>query len=328
MREILYPRQGLEIPVVKGYNIPAANTRMMAPHSHFGPRWPPAYSYQYPYPQYYHYPPPPMYWPGYYYQPPKRYTQEGTRFFCRALLVQLVLSAASFAIGIFAITLLRSGYQQASFPFSTSFVIRMEVVILVDVLALAIFALLLIGAVMFYTGKGEHGPRHDRNVVVGIILFIASYVLPIAGAIMAAGAILSSAFTGGTMAEAPIRSMTAIIGAFSLAAATCTAMMYRTMISAFMGPEDGMFKIAAVLWVLAPIVSISITLATIPSTLQSDIASNLLTSALGIGGVIGILAVYIFHRGYRRVLDRMGSKELKQGVVPEDLQKYLIGTTL
>jgi len=137
------------------------------------------------------------------------------------------------------------------------------------------------------------------------------------GSVAMMGVIFSAMFSGGgNLTTNTLLLMEVVLWAFNTAAAFCNALMYRSFVRVFLRPEDRMFRAAMLLMVINPLVSLGIVAALLPSNLPYNSASSLLSPALGIGGLLGLAALYLFYKGYRSILERMSSGEIRQGEVP------------
>jgi len=230
-------------------------------------------------------------------------------------MVQMVSALFGFGYAVLASVLMRSVTDPSvALP---SFVGLLAMSIASGALGLVNFILLLVGIVKFYTGKMEHGHIHSRNVDSGIIYFVIGYMLPLVGSFVLVGLVFSVLFSGGTVGTGTLLTMILILTSFSAVSAYCMAMMYRSMVGAFVKAADSTFRSATVLMVLNPLVSLGLVAALLPSSLPSSSANTTLSPALGLGGLIGLAAVYMFYKGYRSILEKMGSGEIKRGVPPD-----------
>lgn len=191
-------------------------------------------------------------------------------------------------------------------------------------LGLVNFILLLVGIVKFYNGKMEHGPAHSRNVDSGIIFFVVGYIVPMVGSFAVMGILFSLIFSGGTLGTGTLLIIILILTSLSAVSAYCMAMMYRSMVAVFVKAEDQTFRNATVLMVLNPLVSLGLVASLLPSSLPSSSANSTLSPALGLGGLIGLAAIYLFYKGYRGILERMESGEIKNGVPPDGGQEGIL----
>lgn len=195
-------------------------------------------------------------------------------------------------------------------------------------LGLVNFILLLVGIVKFYTGKMEHGQAHSRNVDSGIIYFVIGYMLPLVGSFVLVGLVFSVLFSGGTVGTGTLLTMILILTSLSAASAYCMSMMYRSMVGAFVKAGDSTFRNATVLMVLNPLVGLGLVAALLPSSIPANSANSTLSPALGLGGLIGLAATYMFYRGFGVILERMESGEIKRGVPPDGGQEQVLAMRL
>jgi len=245
--------------------------------------------------------------------PIQHHTKEGVKFFSYVLLLQVILALIGFILALAAIGLVMSVFSGNVTSASTALsalVGLAAAAIATAILALISFIMFIIGFIKFYQGKDEHGPMHSKNVVMALVLWLLSFIIPF----MSVAFTPTYSYFGTNSFDAYLNSVRTYVIAsavLNLVGQLMSALMFMTIVKAFTQEEKGKFMIGTILILVGPIIGIIVAVALIGGTASglsyTSIASALsgFTAISSMGGIVGLIGYFFFYLGYKSILNKM-----------------------